>query len=321
MTETIPQVLAEQQALDREQRRTERQAAVAIGATDLAIAGKQTAFLPANLGEAMQFAGFMADSNFVPPWMRGRPGDCMAIVMQAMRWGMDPYAVANKSYFVKDGAPPAFESQLINAVVNSSGALIGRLRVEFVGEGPHLRCTVRGVLKADPTDEKVVTQSISRVTTKNSPLWNAHPEQQLEYYTTRAWARAKCPEVLLGVYTPEEVEQFNVRLPQEQRTPVGPSPDAPPRPTRDTVSRGAQTRDIPEAEVHQPATELPQTPTEWETWRTGLLAKIDAAQDSDTLNALVRDELVRINASMFTDDVMSTVTARITDLLIGGDDA
>jgi hypothetical protein len=204
--EPIPEVLAKEMAADRVLRREERQALTAIPASNLAESPSRTSFVPQSMGEAMQLATIMSRSTFVPAHCRANEGNCLAIIMQASRWGMDPFAVANKAYFVKDGAPAAFESQLINAVVNSSGALSGRLRISFEGQNETLRCTVRGFLRADPDDEKIRTQSISRITVRNSPLWKSDPEQQLAYYTTRAWARLHCPEVLLGVYTPDEVE-------------------------------------------------------------------------------------------------------------------
>ena len=92
--------------------------------------------MPQSMGEAMQLATIMARSTFVPGHCRANEGNCLAIIMQAGRWGMDPFAVANKAYFTKDGAPPAFEAQLVNAVVNASGALSGRLRIEYDGEIP-----------------------------------------------------------------------------------------------------------------------------------------------------------------------------------------
>lgn len=201
-----PEVIAIEMAKDRALRREERQALTAIPAADLTSAPLRTSFMPQSMGEAMQLATIMARSTFVPQHCRGNEGNCLAIIMQAGRWGMDPFAVANKAYFTKDGAPPAFEAQLVNAVVNSSGALSGRLRIAFEGEGERLRCTVSGFLRADPNDEKVRTQSIARITVRNSPLWKSDPEQQLGYYTTRAWARMHCPEVLLGVFTPDEIE-------------------------------------------------------------------------------------------------------------------
>lgn len=200
------EILARDKAANNELRREERKALTAIPAADLAESPQRMSFLPNSMGEAIQLASIMARSSFVPSHCRDNDGNCLAIIMQANRWGMDPFAVANKAYFVRDGAPPAFESQLVNAVVNSSNVLSGRLRVRFDGEGERLRCTVSGFLRADPADEKVKTQSISRITTRNSPLWKNDPEQQLAYYTTRAWARLWCPEVLLGVYTPDEID-------------------------------------------------------------------------------------------------------------------
>jgi hypothetical protein len=231
----IPEVIAVEMAKDREVRREERMALTAIPATDLTQAAQRTSFMPQSMGEAMQLANIMARSSFVPQHCRGNEGNCLAIIMQASRWGMDPFAVANKAYFVKDGAPPAFESQLVNAVVNGSGALSGRLRVQFEGEGEKLRCTVSGFLRADPNDEKVKTQSIARITTRNSPLWKSDPEQQLMYYTTRAWARAWVPEVLLGVYTPEEIDV----QPERARNVTPPAA----MPTRESMSRQAVTYD------------------------------------------------------------------------------
>ena len=43
------------------------------------------AFLPASMAEAMEFAKLMASSSFVPPHLRGKPGDCLAIVLQSVR--------------------------------------------------------------------------------------------------------------------------------------------------------------------------------------------------------------------------------------------
>ena len=44
------------------------------------------------------------------------------------------------------------------------------------------------------------------VTTRNSPLWKTAPKQQLAYLAVKYWARLYCPDVILGVYTPDEFE-------------------------------------------------------------------------------------------------------------------
>nr|WP_308736935.1 recombinase RecT [Salmonella enterica] len=58
----------------------------------------------------------MADSQVtVPAHLAGKPADCMAIVMQAMQWGMNPYAVAQKTHLVNGVL--GYEAQLVNAVI------------------------------------------------------------------------------------------------------------------------------------------------------------------------------------------------------------
>lgn len=179
--------------------------ATAIGGTDITAGQGRAAFLPTSMGEAMEIAKLMAGGNFVPKHLRGVPGDCLAVVMQAARWGMDPFAVGNKTYFVNDRM--AYEAQLVNAVVNSSNVLAGRLKIEWFGEGNNLECEVTGFIKGDP-DPKTRRVKISTITTRNSPLWKQDPEQQLAYFAQRAWARLHAPEVLLGVYTPDEIESI-----------------------------------------------------------------------------------------------------------------
>ncbi len=48
---------------------------------------------------------------------------------------------------------------------------------------------------------------LSQVVTRNSPLWVSKPDQQIAYLGVKYWARLYCPHVILGVYTPDEIEQ------------------------------------------------------------------------------------------------------------------
>lgn len=184
-------------------------------------------FMPATMAEAMELAKLMAASNFVPPHLRNKPGDCLAVVMISMRWEMDPFAVANKTYFVNDRI--AYEAQLVNAVVNTRAPVVERPHVSWDGDGQNLTCKVVATLRGE-TRPKEVWQEIKDIKTKNSPLWVSSPRQQLAYYTTRMWARLYTPEVLLGVYTPDETEQMDP-LEKGEKMPDG-SEILPPRPKR-----------------------------------------------------------------------------------------
>lgn len=193
------------------------------------------------LGQLQAFAGLMAQSAVtVPEHLRGNPADCMAIVMQAMQWGMNPYAVAQKTHLVNGVL--GYEAQLVNAVISSSNAIVGRFHYEY--EGDWSKCAssreeivkkpakgggtydkkemVRGWNSADEQGLSVRVGAVIRgeseitwgepvflssVITRNSPLWISNPKQQIAYLALKYWARLYCPAVVLGVYTPDEVEQ------------------------------------------------------------------------------------------------------------------
>lgn len=161
--------------------------------------------MPQNFGEVMTFADKMSESRFVPASLRGKPADCLAVCLQALRWGMDPFAVAQKTYFIKDGSPPAYEAQLVNAVVYARAPLVGRLKIEWGGTWPKRTCTVTGHIIGDD-DPKIRTVHGDLIKVRNSPLWVTDPDQQLAYVATRAWARLYVPDVLMGVYTPDDDE-------------------------------------------------------------------------------------------------------------------
>ncbi|MBM7046092.1 recombinase RecT [Rhizobium lusitanum] len=163
------------------------------------------AVTPQTLNDVVEFAKFMCQSNAgIPSYLRGNGPDCAAIIMQALKWGFDPFSVAQKSYKVKDVL--AYEAQLIAAVINARSGIKGRLKYQFEGTGEDLVCTVTGMLDGD---ECIYTSPrVGNITTKNSPLWKTDPQQQLGYYSSRNWARRHCPEVILGAYDRDEAEEF-----------------------------------------------------------------------------------------------------------------
>jgi hypothetical protein len=160
--------------------------------------------LPRDFGEVVAFAELMSKADIaVRKHFRGNAGACMAVTLQAMRWGMDPFAVANKTYFVNDQL--AYEAQLVAAVVITTAPIARRPDYEFIGEGAGLKCIVT-VEMLDGSTKKYESPLLGAIKTKNSPLWVADPQQQLGYFSIRSWARRHTPDVIMGVYTPDELE-------------------------------------------------------------------------------------------------------------------
>lgn len=164
-------------------------------------------FVPTTLGEAMEFAKMMAVSGpMVGKSFRGQPGACLGIAMQAWRWGMDPYAVSQKAYTANDNI--AYEAQLVAAVINIRAPIEGRPTYAYEGDGDKLICTVSVKLTGDDEPKVLVSPPFGSITPKNSPLWKTNPRQQLAYHTIRNWARLYVPEIIMGVYDSEEVEEI-----------------------------------------------------------------------------------------------------------------
>jgi hypothetical protein len=195
--------------------------------------------------QAMEVAKMMAIAKqAVPQHLRNEPGICLAIVMQAKEWEMTPYAVARKSYVVGDTL--AYESQLIHAVIEARAPIKTRLNCRYEGEGLSRKCIVVGIFKGDTDPREYVSPQIKDIRVKNSPLWTSDPDQQLFYYSSRAWCRKWCPDVLHGIYAPDEVAlgSENARVihnPLQDDAEIGGKPidGIPPKTIHDELSQAA----------------------------------------------------------------------------------
>lgn len=156
------------------------------------------------VGEMMDFAKLMAASDkAVPRHLRNNPGACLAIVVQSNEWGFSPYAVAQKSYEVGDRI--AYEAQLLHAVIEKRAPLKQRLRFDFEGEGPDRQVIVTGHFRGEVEPVQYKSPKIRDIKVKNSPLWLSDPDQQFCYYGSRAFGRRYCPDVILGLYSSDEI--------------------------------------------------------------------------------------------------------------------
>lgn len=162
-----------------------------------------------NAGQVMELAKMMAVAEVaVPQHLRGNPGACLAVAFQALDWGMSPFAVANKSYSVNNRM--AYEAQMINAVILNRAPIKGRLKYEYTGAGPTRQCMVSATLEDGDTVE-YTSPMVKDIKTKNSPLWTGDPDQQLAYFSSRSMCRRHFPDVILGVYTPDEMAEADPR--------------------------------------------------------------------------------------------------------------
>lgn len=169
----------------------------------------------ASMNRLMKMAEVMATSKVtVPKHLQGSAGDCFAVVMQAAQWGMNPFSVAQKTHLVNGVL--GYEAQLVNAVITTRAPITGRLQFEFYGDwskvnGKEDKSAERGVkvwatFKGEE-EPRVLDIGMHQVgSVRNSPMWQNDPRQQLAYLAVKRWSRLFCPDVILGVYTPDELD-------------------------------------------------------------------------------------------------------------------
>lgn len=201
---------------------------------DLAHMNTASLILGPSFERIQAFAAMMAKGSVsVPNHLKDKPADCLAIVLQSLSWGMNPFAVAQKTHITQSGAL-GYESQLVSAVITNSGAVTGQPTFEWIGEWDKIlgrveekknsndkKYYVRGWTDADEKGLGVIIGMtlrgekeprklrvlLSQCYPRFSTQWATDPMQQIGYLAVRKWGRLYAPGTILGVYTPDELEQ------------------------------------------------------------------------------------------------------------------
>ncbi len=179
-------------------------------------------FEDSKFSKIMQFAEVMASGrSTIPQHLQKSTGDCVAVTMQALRWGLDPFTVAQKTHLVNGTL--GYEAQLIHAVILNSGILATRPSYEYQGDWDKidgldtkagdpkekgLKVIVSARLKGEDFD-RTHEVLLSDCTIRNSPNWKRKRKLQIGYVGVREWVRVHAPDVLMGVYAEDEMQLIN----------------------------------------------------------------------------------------------------------------
>lgn len=158
---------------------------------------------PANIEQAMKLAEMMSGAKLVPVHLQGKPADCLLVIEQASRWKMSPFAVAQSTSVIQGKL--MYEGKLVAAVVNANGNLTERLSYKYDGAGDNRKVLVSGRCNGEK-EPRTIEVTLKDARTQNK-VWASQPDQQLMYHGARVWARRHMPELMLGVYSPEEFDE------------------------------------------------------------------------------------------------------------------
>jgi len=171
--------------------------------------------------EHMQrIAMVMAETSIIPSSLRGIEkngnlvefpkqviiANCFRIVNQAVRWGLDPFAVADCASIIHGKL--MWEGKLIAAVLDVKLGV--DLQYDFDDKpNQELGVTVSGTLPGETKVRTVYGQVKDWHRGPKSPWANPGAwKRQMRYMGAREWARAHKPSVILGVYADDELNDI-----------------------------------------------------------------------------------------------------------------
>ena len=148
-----------------------------------------------------------------------RPEEAAVILLTGRELGLSPMQSLRGIYVVN--GTPVLSADLLVAVVRRSG-LCGSWRVT---ESTPERCTITTtrVGETEPSTRTWTMADAKRANVTGKPIWSQYPSQMLRHRCAADLAREVYPDVVLGLYTPEEMDSVE----RERREPAPLLPPAP----------------------------------------------------------------------------------------------
>lgn len=182
-------------------------------ATELAVrdSGEFSAYMDAGKFAQLWRVGVaFSQSQMVPDHFKRRPADCFIICQMAMRLGIDPFMLLQKTYIIS--GRPGMEAQIAIALVNSSGLYKSSIRYDLSGQGEERGCVAwvidRDGNRLDGPRVSMATAKAEGWTNRNGSKWKTIPELMLCYRAALWFSRLHCPERLMGMLTSDELQEI-----------------------------------------------------------------------------------------------------------------
>ena len=154
---------------------------------------------------AQRVAKVFAASDMVPKQFQGNIGNCVIALNLAERMGTDPFMLMQNIYIVH--GKPGIEAKLAIALVNATGKFTP---LQYQYNDNRSACYAHAKLTTTGEECKGTTVSLKMAQdegwmSKQGSKWKTMPELMLMYRAAMFFARAYCPEALLGMQTREEL--------------------------------------------------------------------------------------------------------------------
>ena len=192
----------------------------------------QRGFALSTMDEAMRYSELLAKSQMVPKAYQGKPEDVLVAVSWGMELGLAPLQALQNIACI-NGKPSVYGDAAMALVQNSSTC--DNIEEYFEGEG-----TVNpvAVCVAHRKNRSAVTAKFSVEDAKRAGLWgkqgpwSSYPKRMLQMRARGFAIRDAFPDVLKGLITVEEAQDFPAEV-----TRTHPMPNAPVKNPLDSIGK------------------------------------------------------------------------------------
>ena len=160
---------------------------------------------------ATKMAASLAKSTIVPKEFQNNANNALIAIEMASRLRTSPLMVMQHLYVVY--GRPSWSAQYVIAMINGSGKYDMELQFEEKADDkgkPH-SCMCWTEKNGRKVTGPVVTMDLAKAEgwyDKNGSKWKTMPQMMLRYRAASFFGRMNCPDLMMGMYTREEVEEF-----------------------------------------------------------------------------------------------------------------
>jgi len=167
---------------------------------------------------AQRVAKMLSASSLVPDNFKNNIPNAMIALEMANRIGASPLMVMQNMYVVH--GKPSWSSQFIISAINACGRFTP-LRFEITGAGDTLACVAWAYEKGtkDRLDSPKVTMQMAIAegwVSKSGSKWKTMPDLMIRYRAAAFFGRLYAPDILMGMQTADEVDDFTLMATHEQ---------------------------------------------------------------------------------------------------------
>lgn len=174
--------------------------------------------------DAQRMSTALAASSLVPDTYQGNKANCMIALEMSQRIGASPMAVMQNLHIIH--GRPSWSSQFVIAALNSCGRF-SALRFRVTGTGDDETCVAWAtdrsgeVLEGPPVS--IGMAKAEGWYSKNGSKWKTMPQLMLRYRAAKFFGNLYAPDVLMGMHTADEVEDFGDTGPIRVQNQAAPS--------------------------------------------------------------------------------------------------